>query len=119
MRGLISQFGVSLTVTAVVALVSLVVATTVGIRWARRGRVWLPHVARILTAGAAVATLVATALPREIGLAVDGDLVLVPGRGGLGNFDQILADPMSLSGLLLVANIGLYLPIAFFATLGY
>ena len=103
----------------VVALATLVVAITVGIRLARRTRIWLPHVAQILMAGSVVVTVVATALPREPRLVGDGDLVLVPGRGGLGNLDQILADPTSLAGLLVLANIVLYLPIAFFAVLGY
>lgn len=61
----------------------------------------------------------ATAMPFADGFRFDGDLVLAPGGAGLGDLDQFLADPASLAGILLVSNIALYVPLAFFAVIGF
>jgi VanZ family protein len=117
--GLLSQFGDSVGAVLVVMSVSAVVAAVVAIRRARSGYKWLSPVARILTAGSALVVAAATATPFSSGFSPDGDLVLAPGGAGLGDLDQIVADPTSLAAILLLSNILLYVPLAFFAAISF
>ncbi len=119
MRGLLRQFDASLTLAVGVTAGALVIATSMIVQARSSGRPWLRPVARVLTVGAVVVTIVSTALPRSARFESDGDLVLMPGRGGLGDLDQIIAEPTSLAAVLLVANIVLYAAIAFLAMLGW
>jgi hypothetical protein len=118
--GLPSDFTVPIVVAAVVAAAFAVGAVVIALRRRRHRRPWVTTTARILTIGAALTAVAATGYPREGWvLASDGDLVLMPGRGGLANLDQILADPRSLAVALLLANVLLYVPIGFFGTFGW
>lgn len=119
MKGLLSQFDESLMLALAVGVAALAVATVVGIRYRRAGRLWLQAVGRILTTGSVGVVILATALPRSARIESDGDLVLTPGRGGLGDLGQILADPTSLAGVLLLSNLVLYIAVAFFAVYGW
>jgi hypothetical protein len=117
--GLLSQFGDSVGAVLVVVSASAMVAAVVAIRRARSGYPWLSPVARILTVGWAMVIVAATAMPFPHGFDPDGDLVLAPGGAGLGDLDQIVADPTSLAAILLLSNILLYVPLAFFATISF
>lgn len=120
MLGLRSNFADALAVAAVVAVIFLGFAILTAVRRRRERRPWVTSTARISTMGAALTALVATAYPREGWLvASEGDLVLMPGRGGLGDLDQIIADPGSLAAILLFANVLLYVPIGFFGAIGW
>ncbi len=119
MQGLLSQFSVSLWLVLVVVAGTAVGASVVGFDRARSHRLWLPAVFRILTGGSILVIVAATAMPFADGFRFDGDLVLAPGGAGLGDLDQFLADPASLAGILLVSNIALYVPLAFFAVIGF
>jgi VanZ family protein len=48
-----------------------------------------------------------------------GDLVLELGRGGLSDWRVLYENPNSLSAVLLVANVLLYIPLATFGVLGW
>lgn len=120
MLGLRSNFAEALVVAAVVAGVFLAIAVVTAVRRRRERRPWVTSAARILTVGAALTAVVATAYPREGWLLLsDGDLALLPGAGGLGDLDQILADPGSLAAVLLYANVLLYVPVGFFGAVGW
>lgn len=114
MRGLTSNFGAQLVWVAVIALAALFAAGMAARRVAQDRR--RQTASRFLALGSGVIVALATATgPLEEG----GDLVLRPGGAGLGNLDQILADPNSLAGVLLVSNVVLYLPVTFFGLLGW
>ena len=119
MGELFSQFGDSIWAVLVVVFASAVVATLVAIRRANCGDPWQPTVARILTVGWALVIVAATAMPFPNGFDSDGDLVLAPGGAGLGDLNQIVADPTSLAAILLLSNILLYVPLAFFAAISF
>lgn len=120
MRGLFSQFDDSLVIAVSVVVVTLVAAAGIGFRTRQSGRSWRVPVARVLTVGSVAVAVVATALPRSgFRIERDGDLVMTPGRGGLGDLGQVAADPTSLAAVLLFANVLLYVPTAFMATLGW
>lgn len=120
MLGLRSNFADALVVAAVVAGVFIAIALVTALRRRRERRPWVTPAARMLAVGAALAAAAATVYPREGWvLSSDGDLVLVPGRGGLADLDQILADPGSLAAVLFFANILLYVPIGFFGAVGW
>lgn len=118
MIGLRSNFGLSLTLVLVVVgltaaggLLAFRRASDTTSRWTT--------LARILTIGAVAATLAATALPRRWAIETDGDLVLRPGRGGLGNWRVLFDEPNSLASIELVGNVALYAAIGFTAALGW
>jgi len=76
---------------------------------------------RVIAVGSAFSIVAATAVPYtwppvRYGL---GDLVLVPGRGGMGDLAQILAAPGSLAAILLAANVLLYIPLTLAAAVGW
>lgn len=120
MLGLRSNFAEALAVAAVVAAVFVTAGVVMALRRRSERRPWVTSAARILTVGAALTAVVATAYPREGWLlSSDGDLVLTPGRGGLADLDQILAEPGSLAAALFFANVLLYVPIGFFGAVGW
>lgn len=119
MKGLLSQFGESVGVAVIVTVVATLTAIVVGVRRRRAGEAWLPPAARVLTVGAVVTTIVSTALPRSANIERDGDLVWSLGGAGLGNLDQLAANPNSLAAVLFVGNIVLYTAVAFCAVLGW
>lgn len=114
MRGLLSNFGDQLLWVLVIGLSTL---AAVGVAVARSDRaVRARSVSRLLAGGSALVVVVATAVgPVSQG----GDLVLRPGGAGLGDLDQVLADPTSLAAVLLVTNVVLYVPMTFFGLLGW
>lgn len=114
MRGLTSNFEDQLVLVAAAALAVLIAAGIASRKGSReRGR---RLAARILAGGSALVVVLATAVGP---IDPDGDLVLRPGGAGLGDLDQILADPNSLAGVLLVSNVLLYLPVTLFGRLGW
>ncbi len=120
MFGLRSNFADALAVAAVVAVLFLGFAIVTAVRRRRERRPWVTSTARILTMGSALTAFVATAYPREgWRLTFDGDLALMLGQGGLGDLDQVLADPGSLAAVVLFANVLLYVPIGFFGAIGW
>jgi hypothetical protein len=119
MIGLRSQFGPSLVLIALVALVAGAAALTAARRRRAAGRSGGVAAARVLAVGAVVVTVVATALPRRLGVETDGDLVLRPGKGGLAGWRTLFDAPTSLASLLLVGNVLLYAAVAFALTLGW
>jgi hypothetical protein len=74
----------------------------------------------VLAFGSLVVVVIATALPRHwpphLGR---GDLVLELGRGGLSDWRVLYEDPNSLSAVLLLANVLLYIPLGFFGVVGW
>jgi hypothetical protein len=121
-RGLLSQFGFNLALAAAVVVLSGAAASIVAVRRRREGRPRWPAVARVLTAGAVPLILVTTALPNgwPIRWVPGGDLVLEPGTGGLRTWATDLSEfPQTLASILLVANVALYVPLAFFAVIGW
>lgn len=119
MKGLFSQFDESLAWAVGLTVVAIAFAAAGGFRDLRSGQPWLGGASRVLAVGAVLVIIVSTALPWSGVRLGEGDLVLTPGRGGLGNIDNILADPNSLAGVLLLSNVVLYIPVAFFGALGW
>lgn len=117
MIGLLSNFDLALRLAALVATVAVVAALVVARRSPQSRR--LVVAARVLAAGAigtaAVATLVT---PGGITWGYH-QLVLEPGRGGLGDVAVLLQDPTSLPALQLVLNVVLYVPVGLLVTLGW
>lgn len=114
MTGLSSNFGDQLLWVGLAVLVTLVVVGVVAlvveegdrVRWALRA----------LAAGSALVVLLATATGP---VRFDGDLVLQPGGAGLGDLNQVIADPTSLAAVLLFSNVALYVPVGLFGSLGW
>ena len=122
MRGLLSQFGFNLALAAAVVVLSGAAASIVAVRRGREDQPRWPAVARVLTAGAVPLIVVTTALPDgwPIRWGPGGDLVLEPGTGGLRTWATDLSEfPQTLASILLVANVALYMPLAFFAVIGW
>jgi hypothetical protein len=119
MIGLRSQFGEALVVVFVVVAIAVAAGIVVARREYVRGGPWLQALMRVLAVGAVIATIVATALPRRLGIETDGDLVLRLGRGGLNDWRILFRDPLSLASIELVANVLLYAGVAFTMVLGW
>jgi len=121
MGALSSQFGHSLSLAIITAVVVLMTMALVARRVAGEGRPVHPDVFRVAALGWAVVIVVATALPQvwPPRLSADGDLVLEVGRGGLGEWRAILDDPLSWTSFLLVANVAVYVPFGFLGVLGW
>lgn len=121
MFGFRSQFQGPLLAAAAVALVAVMAAVSVAVRRRPEGRRSLGAACRVLAVGAGAVVVLATAAPDTWPpmLASDGDLVIEPGEGGLGEWQVLLEQPNSLAAVLLVANVLLYLPLGFFARLGW
>ena len=112
MRALTSQFGPALALCLVALGITLVAAFILAARAGRRGdRTW-PVAAKALAAGSAVVCILATALPQTWPprFSGDGDLVLALGRGGLSEWRSIVSNPSSFEAVLLLTNVGLYVP---------
>lgn len=119
MIGLRSNFGPSLALTAVTVVVALIAAAIVARRCHHAGLPWLDAAARVLAWGSVAAVIVATALPRRIGIETGGDLVLELGRAGLGDWRRFFDDPLSLQSIQLVANMLLYAAAGFTMVVGW
>ncbi len=120
MRGLSDNFSLAMQLSLGVAVLTAVVAGVVAAVRFRDRRPVLAASARVATAGAALIAFVATSVRGDrLVFERGGDLVLQPGRAGLGDFDQLLANPTSLAAVLLVANVLLYVAVAFAGVLGW
>lgn len=119
MIGLRSQFGPSIAAAIVATLLAGTVAVVVWRRARSAGKPSLAPVARVLAVGAGLVTVIATALPRDLAIQTDGDLVWQLGRGGLGGWRVLAEDPSSLAAIELVGNVTLYGVLACLATLGW
>jgi len=117
--GLRSQFGPSLVLVLVVTMLAVPAAVMAARRASATGGSPLRAAARVLAAGAVTATIVATALPRRLGIETDGDLVLRLGAGGLRSWRVLFDDPTSLASVELVSNVLLYGAVGFTMTLGW
>lgn len=118
MIGLRSNFGASLLGAAVAFAIAVVAAGVVARRRSAAGRPWLTEAARVLTVGAVVVVIVATALPRSL-VVERGDLVLELGRAGLADWRSAFANPGSLPSLQLFSNALLYVPVGFGLAVGW
>jgi hypothetical protein len=115
-------FAPNLVVAAVAALVAIVVAAIVGARERAAGRPWMEPVARILAAGSAAVILATTLLRDALPSPPDvGRVILMPGEGGVRRGLEELFEfpPDSAVAALLVGNIALYVPLGFFAAIGW
>jgi hypothetical protein len=114
MLGLWSNFEAPLQLASTVAFVTVATIAFVALRRRRIGVSW-EEVARIGLVGSVLVVLLATALPRAWPPGGAGDLVLLPGRGGLADWRVLLEAPSSLAAVLLALNVVLYLPVGLFA----
>lgn len=74
----------------------------------------------MLAVGSAIVVVIATALPRHWPPRfAPGDLELELGRGGLAAWRVLYENPNSLSAVLLLANVLLYIPLGVFAVVGW
>lgn len=74
----------------------------------------------MLALGSAIVVVIATALPRDWPPRfAPGDLALELGRGGLSDWRVLYEHPDSLSAVLLLANVLLYIPLAIFGVVGW
>jgi hypothetical protein len=121
LSALTGQFGTSVFLVFVTVVVSLLVAGWAGRRASRNGASGTRAAIRVLAIGAAVAIVVATALPQAWPprFSGDGDLVLELGRGGLSDWPSIFESPTSTTSVLLLANVILYMPFGFLGVLGW
>lgn len=120
MGGLADNFALAIRLAAVVALATAAWAAATGANRRRSGLPVAPAVARVLAAGAAAVAFVATSVRGDrLTFERGGDLVLTPGGAGLGDLGELWSDPTSLAAVLLVANVALYVPVAFFAVVGW
>lgn len=121
MRGLLSNFSLALKIALFVGAAFTAVALAVAAGFRRAGRPALKPASRVLAFGSAIVIAVATGMPQEFPFVRQGigDLELALGKGGLSDWRVILEDPNSLAAVLLVANVVLYMPLAFFATIGW
>lgn len=118
MIGLRSNFGLSLVLAGLAAVIGVVMAIVVGRRARAAGDTWGGPVARVLTVTAIVIVVVSTALPSG-GISFDGDLVLELGAGGLDQWRRAFADPWTLSAIQLWSNVLLYVPVGFGFVFGW
>lgn len=120
MRGLFSNYAFSLKLASYVAIASLVGASLASLRARWAGRRATKPAAQVLAIGSGVVIAIATALPQDWPpLWGRGDLALDIGSGGLSDWRVLVEDPNSLAAVLLVANVLLYVPLAFFWITGW
>jgi hypothetical protein len=118
-RGFVSYYALSVKLAFYIALIFSVIAAVIILR-SRDARQATKHVSRVLAVGSVLVIFVATGLPRDWPLHWGGgDLRLALGEGGLGDWRHLIDEPNSLAALLIVLNFVLYIPLAFFATLGW
>jgi drug/metabolite transporter superfamily protein YnfA len=118
-RGLVSYYAFSLKLAFYIAVVTSVAAALVILR-SRDARHAIKPVSRVLAVGWVLVIAVATGFPRD--WPPDwgaGDLELIPGTGGLSNWRDVIREPNTLDSLLIVLNVVLYVPLAFFLTLAW
>jgi hypothetical protein len=118
-RVLVSHYAFSLKLAVYVAVVTSVVAAVFILR-SRDARHAIRPVSRVLAVGWVLVIAVATGLPRD--WPPDwgaGDLELIPGTGGLSKWRDVIHEPNTLDALLLVLNVFLYIPLAFFLMLAW
>jgi hypothetical protein len=117
---LISNFSLAIRISGVVAGAAAVLVLRILINGSKSGPSPIRSVARVLASSFAIIALVATSVRgRSLVFESGGDLVLVPGGAGLGDFSQLAADPTSLAAILLAGNALLYIPVAFAAVVGW
>ncbi|MDX1468404.1 MAG: VanZ family protein [Acidimicrobiia bacterium] len=120
MRGVFDNFGLAIWLSAGVFAVTVLLAASTPSNPSGSGHPRRVRVARIFTLGfALIATLATSLRGRRLVFESGGDLVLVPGGGGLGDLEQIAASPTSLAAVLLAGNVLLYIPIGFAGTIGW
>lgn len=119
--GFLSQFAAPFLTCLVLAVGVASTAIAVAARRGDDGRRRLRLAARVLAVGAALVVVIATNAPDSWppSFSGDGDLVLSLGRGGLREWRVLLEEPDSLAAVLLVANVLLYVPLGFFARIGW
>jgi len=118
-RSLVSYYALSFKLAFYIGLFFSFIAAIIILR-SRDARQATKHVSRVLAVGAVFVIFVATGLPRDWPLHWGGgDLKLRLGQGGLGEWRHIINEPNSLAALLIILNVVLYIPLAFFATLGW
>ena len=120
MRGVFDNFGLAIWLSAGVLAVTVLLAASTPRKSSDSGHRRRVRVARIFTFGFALIAAVATSIRgSRLVLESGGDLVLIPGGGGLGDLEQIAASPTSLAAVLLAGNILLYIPLGFAGTIGW
>lgn len=119
MRSFVSYYALSLKLALYVALVFALIVVVIVLR-SRDAAHALKPVSRVLAVGSAIVIFVATGLPRDWPLDWGGgDLKLRLGDGGLADWEHVIREPNSLAALLIVLNVALYIPLGFFAVLGW
>ena len=119
MRGFVSYYALSLKLAFYIALIFGVIAAIIVLR-SRDARQAARYVSRVLAVGSVFVIFVATGLPRDWPLEWGaGELRLALGHGGLQDWRDLLREPNTLDSLLIVLNVALYAPLAFFGTLGW
>ena len=120
MDALLNNFSLAIRLSAVVAVATWVSTLMTVVRRRREGRTLVVGGARVCAVGFAVIAMISTSVRgRRLVFESGGDLVLVPGGAGLGDLEQIAADPTSLAAMLLVGNVALYIPVALAAVIGW
>lgn len=119
MRGFVSYYALSVKLAFYIALIVSIIAAIIVLR-SRDARQATKHVSRVLAVGSVLVIFVATGLPRDWPLKWGaGELRLALGQGGLQDWRDVIREPNTLDSLLIVLNVALYVPLAFFATLGW
>jgi VanZ like protein len=113
------HFGPSAALSIAVVVGTGLLALRTWFRCRRAGGPVLAPLARVLAVGSALLIIVTTAIPVDWPPHRDGlgRLILFPGREGLGFLDHSGDKPRDLPSLLLVANIAIYAPLAYFSTI--
>jgi hypothetical protein len=120
-RNLVRQFGPSVMFAVVVLVATGVAGALVFVRRRRGTRPAMVPTVRVLAAGWGLLIVAATGTPRTWPPRWDGlgDLILVPGRGGISEWKKVFEAPGSQPAMLLVANLALYFVLAFLVTIGW
>ena len=118
MRHFVSYYALSIKLAFYIALLFAIVAGVIVVRSRDLAHAIRP-LSRLLTVGSAVVIFVATGLPRD--WPPDwggGKLRLVPGHGGF-DWRDLVYEPNTVTSLLIVLNVLLYIPLGFFGALGW
>lgn len=117
MDGLLSNFDLAFRLAVAVAIVAVVTAGVAAHRAAAEER--FRRAVPVLAVGAIATAVVATVVtPGGITWNYH-QLVLMPGRGGLGDLADLASDPGSLATVQLVLNVALYVPVGLLVTIGW
>jgi len=119
--GALPHYPIPFRPTVAVAGASLVVAFIVAVQARLAHRPVASPTSRALAIGSAAVIVVATGSPYHWPFHWDGFGRFVPkfGRGGLSEWRELYQDPRGVAALLLVSNVLFYVPLAFFAALGW